>query len=105
MPFSAATFDRWPFGRHEMDPHYRVALDEMTLTGDEDDLSSMFPLLMSARPLPKLAERTRRVLARYEAKTSVGAVARHHDGPSSVGHAFRRLQPMRVMHDRGAHTV
>jgi choline dehydrogenase-like flavoprotein len=68
MPFSAATFDRWPFGRNEMDPHYRLALNEMTLTGDEDDLSTIFPLLTSARPLPKLAERTRKVLARYEAK-------------------------------------
>ena len=70
MPFSARTFDRWPFGRQEMDPHYRIALDEMTLTGDEDDLSTLFPLLTSPPPLPKLAERTQKVLARYEASRS-----------------------------------
>ena len=51
-----------------MDPHYRIALDEMTLTGDDDDLSTLFPLLTSSRPLPKLAERTQRVLARYDAR-------------------------------------
>ena len=68
MPFSAATFDRWPFGSQEMDPHYRMALNEMTFTGDEDDLSTLFPLLTSPPPLPKLAERTLKVLARYEAR-------------------------------------
>ena len=68
MPFSAATFDRWPIASEEMDPHYRFALDEMTLTGDEDDLSALFPLLISARPLPKLADRTRKVLDRYQSK-------------------------------------
>jgi choline dehydrogenase-like flavoprotein len=68
MPFSAATFDRWPFSRQEMDPHYRTALDEMTLTGDDDDLSTLFPLLTSPPPLPKLSERTQKVLTRYEVR-------------------------------------
>jgi choline dehydrogenase-like flavoprotein len=68
MPFSARTFDQWPIGRNEMDPHYRVALDEMMLTGAEDDLSTLFPLLTSARPLPRLAERTQKVLDRYDAR-------------------------------------
>jgi choline dehydrogenase-like flavoprotein len=68
MPFSAATFDRWPISRGEMEQHYRTALDEMTLTGDDDDLSTLFPLLVAARPLPALAERTRNVLRRYEAR-------------------------------------
>ena len=27
MPFSAATFERWPISKSEMDPHYQVALD------------------------------------------------------------------------------
>jgi choline dehydrogenase-like flavoprotein len=66
MPFSAATFDRWPIGSDEMRPHYEVALGEMTLTGEDDDLSTLFPLLIPARPLPKLADRTRNVLERYE---------------------------------------
>ena len=37
MPFSGATFDRWPVSRDEMEVHYRVALDEMALGGDPDD--------------------------------------------------------------------
>jgi choline dehydrogenase-like flavoprotein len=65
MPFSQATFDKWPISSGEMEPHYRLALDEMTLTGDTDDLSQLFPLLVPARPLPELAERTQRVLDRY----------------------------------------
>ena len=68
MPFSAATFDRWPISREEMEPHYRVALNEMTLTGEEDDLSTLFPLLISARPLPELAARTVAVLHRYQSR-------------------------------------
>jgi choline dehydrogenase-like flavoprotein len=68
MPFSAATFDRWPISSGEMEPHYRVALDEMTLTGDDDDLATLFPMITEARPLPVLAERTRDVLARYQAR-------------------------------------
>ena len=68
MPFSAATFDRWPIGSDEMRPHYKVALEEMTLTGEDDDLSTLFPLLIPARPLPVLADRTRNVLERYEDK-------------------------------------
>jgi choline dehydrogenase-like flavoprotein len=66
MPFSAATFDRWPVSRAEMEPHYRIALDEMTLAADEDDLDALFPLIATPRPLPPLADRTLRVLERYE---------------------------------------
>jgi hypothetical protein len=62
MPFSAATFDRWPIVSTEMNPHYRVALTEMTLSGEIDDLSNLFPLLIAARPLPRIAERTQTVL-------------------------------------------
>ncbi len=65
MPFSRATFDRWPVSFAEMDPHYRTALDEMTLAGDEDDLAGLFPLIVEGRRLPPLADRTKRVLDRY----------------------------------------
>jgi ferredoxin len=65
MPFSAATFERWPISSAEMESHYRVALTEMALTGEVDDLSVLFPLLIPARPLPKISERTERVLNRY----------------------------------------
>jgi choline dehydrogenase-like flavoprotein len=66
MPFSRATFDRWPVSFNQMEPHYRVALDEMTLAGDSDDLAELFPLLVPGRRLPPLADRTSRVLNRYE---------------------------------------
>ena len=68
MPFTAATFDRWPISADEMAPHYRFALNEMEFSGAEDDLSVLFPLLATPRPLPRLADRTRRVLDRYEAQ-------------------------------------
>jgi ferredoxin len=67
MPFSRATFDRWPVSAGEMAPHYRVALDEMTLAGDVDDLAEHFPLMVAARSLPPLSRRTVEVLGRYEA--------------------------------------
>lgn len=66
MPFSRATFDRWPISYQEMVPHYRVALTEMHLAGEEDGLASTFPLLIDAQPLPDLSERTLDVLSRYE---------------------------------------
>ena len=68
MPFSKATFDRWPITSAEMESHYRIALSEMTLAGDEDDLSELFPLMVPARPLPPLADRSQRVLDRYQAQ-------------------------------------
>ena len=54
-----------------MEPHYRTALGEMTLAGEEDDLSELFPLMAPARPLPPSADRTERVLARYRARRAL----------------------------------
>jgi ferredoxin len=68
MPFSAATFLDWPISSYEMEPHYRFALDEMSLSADEDDLAVIFPLLTTPQPLPQLSERTRKVLQRYSAR-------------------------------------
>src|ERR1700733_2250621 len=68
MPFSRATFDRWPISMDEMEPHYRTALDEMTLAGEEDDLAELFPLLARPRHLPPPSARTERVLRRYRAR-------------------------------------
>ncbi|MGO8872564.1 MAG: GMC oxidoreductase [Acidimicrobiales bacterium] len=67
MPFSRATFADWPVSYEEMLPHYRVALDEMALAGEEDDLAPTFPLLTTARPLPPLGHRAEQVLTRYDA--------------------------------------
>ena len=68
MPFSTRTFDRWPVTLAEMEPHYRTALREMTLAGEEDDLAELFPLMAPARSLPPAADRTERVLGRYGAR-------------------------------------
>ena len=68
MPFSKRTFDRWPITSAEMEPHYRTALNEMTLAGVEDDLAEVFPLIAPARRLPPPADRTERVLGRYRAR-------------------------------------
>ena len=67
MPFSRATFADWPVSYDEMVPHYRVALDEMGLAAEDDDLAALFPLLTSARPLPPLGRRSEDVLERYDA--------------------------------------
>jgi choline dehydrogenase-like flavoprotein len=71
MPFSNGTFDQWPVNSKEMQAHYRVALDEMTLAGEEDDLSELFPLMVTARHLPPLADRSQRLLDRYQAQRAL----------------------------------
>ncbi len=71
MPFSKATFDRWPFSLADMEPHYKIALGEMSLAGDDDDLSELFPLMTTAQHLPPLADRTERVLQRYERRRAL----------------------------------
>ncbi|HMK62654.1 MAG TPA: GMC oxidoreductase [Acidimicrobiales bacterium] len=71
MPFSEATFDLWPVSLGEMQPHYRIAMDEMTLAGDDDDLAELFPLFDQVRPLPPPADRTARVLDRYRARRAL----------------------------------
>ena len=68
MPFSRATFDRWPVSSEAMEAHYRIALEEMTLAGDEDDLSELFPLMVGAKQLPPLADRSEQVLDRYSSR-------------------------------------
>ncbi len=71
MPFSKGTFDRWPITLAELEPHYRTALREMTLAGEEDDLAELFPLMAPARRLPPSADRTERVLGRYQARRAL----------------------------------
>ncbi|MDQ3454579.1 MAG: 4Fe-4S ferredoxin [Actinomycetota bacterium] len=66
MPFSRATFDRWPLSWAQMEPHYRAVLQEVPLAADEDELEESFPRLVTAQPLPPLAARSVDVLRRYE---------------------------------------
>ncbi|HEY2272475.1 MAG TPA: hypothetical protein VGH30_06855 [Jatrophihabitantaceae bacterium] len=65
MPFSPATFTRWPFGWSEIEPHYRAVLGEVPLAGEDDDYARAIPLLEPRAPLPPVAARSRAVLARY----------------------------------------
>ena len=71
MPFSKGTFDRWPITLAEMERHYRTALGEMSLAGEEDDLAELFPLMVPARRLPSSGDRTERTLSRYLARRAL----------------------------------
>ncbi|WP_432564140.1 GMC oxidoreductase [Kineococcus sp. SYSU DK003] len=66
MPFSKATFARWPIGWADVEAHYRAVLREVPLAAEHDDLAEHFPLLAEAAPLPPLAPRSLQVLARAE---------------------------------------
>ena len=66
MPFSRATFDCWPLSYDDLAPHYKVALDEMHVSGDDDDLANLFPHIAPPIPLPPLSARTNAVLGNYE---------------------------------------
>jgi len=68
MPWSAPTFDQWPVKWSEMEPHYRSVLDEVPLSGVDDDLSELFPLLTDTQDPPELAQRSRMVLERYNVR-------------------------------------
>lgn len=65
MPFSRATFGKWPIAADEMYEHYRAVLSVIPYAAEEDDLAGHFPLLRPARALPKPSERTNAVLDRY----------------------------------------
>lgn len=65
MPFSRATFDRWPFGWDEIEAHYKAVLDEVPLAAEEDDYAEDFPLLAARAPLPPVSGRAAAVLQRY----------------------------------------
>ena len=66
MPFSRATFDRWPFRWDDIEPHYRAVLAEVPLAGEGDDYAEHFPLLSACAPLPPVSARTAAVLDRYQ---------------------------------------
>ncbi|MER8521406.1 hypothetical protein NKI48_17700 [Mesorhizobium sp. M0644] len=83
MPFSAATFKRWPFGFSNMEEHYRTILGHIPFAGESDDLDEWFPLIGSPHPLPPLAPRTQMVLANYD---------RHRDRVRSTGITIGRAR-------------
>jgi hypothetical protein len=83
MPFSAATFKRWPFSFSDMEEHYRTILGHIPFAGESDDLEEWFPLFGSPTPLPPLAPRTQMVLANYD---------RHRDRVRSAGITIGRAR-------------
>ena len=100
MPWSTPTFDQWPIKWSEMEPHYRSVLHEVPLTGVDDDLSELFPLLVDAQDPPKLAERSRMVLDRYGDTTDSRTCSGHNRGRSTVGAGRRVLRALWIVHDR-----
>jgi hypothetical protein len=66
MPFTAATFRDWPVKVEEMHRHYAAVLGHIPYTAEEDDLSTLFPILSNSRPLPRVSQRTASVLSRNE---------------------------------------
>jgi choline dehydrogenase-like flavoprotein len=83
MPFSAATFKRWPFDFADMEEHYRTILGHIPFAGESDDLEELFPLIGSPDPLPPLTPRTQMVLANYD---------RHRDRVRSMGITIGRAR-------------
>ena len=65
MPFSRATFNEWPVSFDDMAPHYRVAMAEMSVSGQSDALETLFPHLVPPNPLPEVSARTASVLERF----------------------------------------
>lgn len=65
MPFTRATFDRWPVSWSEIEPHYRAVLSEVPLAGEDDDYAEDFPLLHASSSLPPVSGRAAAVLHRY----------------------------------------
>ncbi len=57
--------------RRRWNPIIAPRSSEMTLAGDEDDLSELFPLMVTARALPPLADRSQRLLDRYQAQRAL----------------------------------
>ena len=99
MPFSAATFDRWPFGRHEMDHHYRIALNEMTFTGDEDDLVHLVPPFDNPSPAAEALRANAESARSLRSEASGGAIAWHHHWQSQISDEIKGLQPLWTLHD------
>ncbi len=78
MPFSKRTFDRWPITSTEMESHYRIALSEMTLAGDEDDLSELFPLMVRGSTFASIGRPFSTLVGSVPGPTGPCPVARDH---------------------------
>jgi ferredoxin len=66
MPFTASTFESWPFDAAVIRPHYEAMLDRIPFAGEEDDLADIFPLMGHPAPLPQLSTRSQSVLDAYQ---------------------------------------
>jgi choline dehydrogenase-like flavoprotein len=90
MPYTAASFDRWPVAWGEMEPHYRAVLAHLPFAAEPDALEERFPLLVEASPLPPLAARSVAV---------VDAAERHR---SALGRAGVTVGRARLAFDSGS---
>ncbi len=70
MPYTPASFARWPVGWREMEEHYRSILRQIPFAADEDALEERFPRLVDAHPLPPLAPRSIAVVDAAERRRS-----------------------------------
>ena len=100
MPFSRATFDRWPFGWDEIEPHYRAVLAEVPLAAEEDDYAEDFPLLSARAPLPPVSARTAAVLERYRRHRDAIRAQGHRGRQGAAGVGCELLHALRPVHDR-----
>ena len=71
MPFTASTFNDWPFDAAAIRPHYEAILREIPFAGEPDALAVNFPLMGEPAPLPELSPRSQGVLAAYERHCSL----------------------------------
>ncbi len=83
MPYTPASFRRWPVGWVEMEAHYRAILGHIPFAADEDALEERFPRLVEARPLPPLAPRSAAV---------TGAAERHRPALERAGVTIGRAR-------------
>jgi ferredoxin len=66
MPFTASSFESWPFSAAVMRSHYEAILRQIPFAGEEDDLAANFPLMRPPVALPPMSPRSLRVLNAYE---------------------------------------
>ena len=100
MPFSRATFDRWPFGWDEIEPHYRAVLAEVPLAAEDDDYAEDFPLLAARAPLPPVSGRTAAVLERYRRHRNAIRAKGLVVGKARLAFAAELVCALRPLHDR-----
>ena len=76
-----------------MEPHYRTALDEMTLAGEEDDLAEIFPLMAHGPAIAAIRRPDRTCAGSVPGAAGSRPVTRHHSRPGPAGLQIGRAAP------------